>query len=156
MTQHTTRAEQAQSKDWDNPDIFWVPEKWKQRLALAGLTHRWIRITEGDGRIDRRLSMRLQEGWKLVRPEEIPEWEAPPTMNYGGKYEGIVAINDAALAVCNKERAEQRQKLSEKKASLMAGAVRENLKELNTRKMPVYDDSRNTSVVGGRKVEFQK
>jgi hypothetical protein len=156
MSEHTTQKELAQQRDWDNPDLFWVPEKWLNRIRLQGLIHRWLRVTEEGGRIDRRLSLRLQEGWKLVKPEECPEWEQPPTGNYGGNYNGIIAVGDAALAVCSREKAFMRKAATERRAVAMESAVREGLKELNTRKMPVFDESKSSTSIGGRKVEFAK
>tara|TARA_R110000868_G_scaffold109022_2_gene297038 strand:- start:162 stop:611 length:450 start_codon:yes stop_codon:yes gene_type:complete len=146
-------ARKESKKTWadDQTDDLKLPNAYLTRLKSQGLVYRWLRYTEGTDKQDRRLVSRFNEGWRLVKAEELPEWESPPTGT--GKYAENIILGDLVLAVCPEEKAKDRQERNEARAEEMATAFRKNLMRTSDAKYPISDESKISST-GGRRVNF--
>jgi hypothetical protein len=154
MSDRTSRADAMRDEAWEEPDPLWIPPSFKKRMAENGNVVRWIRFTEGDEKVDRRLAQRFHQGWRFVKPGECPEWEFPPTVEHA-KFSEMIAVGDVALAICPKEMADRLKRIAEKRAKDMHDAVKHNLTSQNSSgKMPVRDDSKQYVTTGGRQPKF--
>lgn len=157
MVERGTRRVEDRDDPLEEPDHLWIPPEFKKRMKSNGMSVRWLRYTEDYVRSDRRLQSRFQQGWEFVKPEDIPEWKNPPTIEFG-KNPSLIVVGDLALAVCPKKITDRLQAISEKKAADLKQAVKNNFREAANKPLnkytPVYDEGNERVTTGGRQPKF--
>ena len=58
---------------FEEPNALEVPDSVKARFDAEGMAYRWIRISVRGVDDVLNVGKRLQEGWVLVAPDEVPE-----------------------------------------------------------------------------------
>lgn len=153
MSERLSREDTMRDAAWDEPDPLWIPPPFIKRMREHGNVVRWIRFTEGEDRVDRRLAQRFHQGWRFVKPDECPEWEYPPTIEHE-KFAHMIAVGDVALCICPKVNSDRAKSIAEKRASDMTEAVRNNLMGQQNKAMPLQDSSRSFTTTGGKQPRF--
>lgn len=151
MARRLVEERNPREENWDEPDALWIPPRFLARMKSEGFVVRWIRFTEGDGREDRRLIQRLHRGWQFLKPEEVQEWDHPPTADFG-RFPNLIAVGDVALARCPETEAYKDKRHAEVMADRQLQAVKHNLMAGNNKTMPISDDSKIKD--RGRAVRF--
>lgn len=152
MTTRPTRSAEARKREWQEPNELDVPEILKDRLRSEGYETRWIRVLLTDGKPDAvNVMTRLREGYEFVKVDDAPEWEAPPSMEFG-KHGNLIQIGDLALAKLPIEISQSRKRQMAEKTKNLTDAINRQLyenKALNER-MPIRNSSQSQTFKGGR------
>jgi len=147
-----TREQETRRKEWKEPNELDVPDNLKDRLKSEGYETRWIRILMSDGKPDAvNVMTRLREGYEFVKVDESPEWEAPPSIEYG-KHGNLIVIGDLALAKLPTEVSDSRKRQMREKTANLTDAINRQLyenRQLNER-MPISNNSKSQTYKGTR------
>jgi hypothetical protein len=128
-----TRDSETRKKVWQPPSTLDVPP------APDGFVYRWIRESM-NGKMDvQNMTKKLREGYELVKPNEVPGFEAPTIQD--GKHEGYVGVGGLILAKFPEEFAEQRDAYYRGMADQQQEAIDNDLMKESNKAMPL--DKRN-------------
>jgi len=145
--EETVHLDENFSLDTDRLEI---PEALRKRYAAKGLELRWIRYRQGEKEDYSNISRKMRVGWKFVSPDDVPEIaHATQVMNFG-RYNGLVTIEDVALAVNTKANIKRLRELKAEKARRQMAAEDEKL----ARFKDIRKNSK-TSVTTGKRVSFE-
>lgn len=106
-----------------------------------GYVYRWVRVILGGKDDVQNISRYMRGGWEFVKPEEL-QGKAFPVRDFG-KLEGIVGINDVALAKLPEDIREARIELADDKAKSLEASVKHQLGQLQDSKMPIHNESKS-------------
>lgn len=148
VSNRTSRS--AETRDTNARKKVWAPaSSLDTPTPPDGIKYRWIRA-EYLGNEDRKnVSMKFREGWELVRPEEVPNFEMP--IMEDGKHAGYIGVGGLMLCKIDEDLIAQRNQYYQNKTELQMEAVDNNLMKEQHPSMPISKPERQSRVsFGGR------
>lgn len=124
----------AQTDDRILPELPPAPE---------GYVYRWVRVILGGKDDVQNISRYMRGGWEFVKPEEL-EGKGFPVRDFG-KLEGIIGINDVALAKLPEDIRDARIELADGRAKNLEASVKHQLGQLQDSKMPIHNESKSST-----------
>lgn len=130
-----------------------IPELPEELKSSQEFVFRWIRV-QLDGEWDiKNIRRRESEGWVWVRSDEYSGLELFPAVA-GGNLDGVVGIDDLALAKLPRKISEERKAMNERRAGELMQAVDNQLMRENDPRMPLVNES-VTKVRRGKQAAFE-
>jgi hypothetical protein len=108
-----------------------------------GYVYRWVRVILGGKDDIQNISRYQRGGWEFVKPEEL-EGKGFPVRDFG-KLEGIIGINDVALAKLPEDIRDARIELADGRAKGLEASVKHQLGQLQDSRMPIHNESKSTT-----------
>ena len=140
---------------FEEQDNLHIPEEVITRFSNEGMTLGWLRITLKGQEDYKYIGKKIQEGWKFVGKEEVPEMEQTSIVRDEGRYSGAVCRGDIALGKIPTKLFQSRNEFYRKKSDQLMDAVNSQLMRGNNSRMPITNTSKST-VTKGRQPTFQK
>lgn len=135
-----TRESQSRIETWKPPSL--LPEP----TPSADWVYRWVRKSIRGEADPSNVSMRLREGWTIVKAEDHPEVMAEIMMNESKA--GTIEVGGLILCKTSRTLADQRNRYYEDMTRKQADAVNNNLMKENDSRMPLFKES-STKVTFG-------
>ena len=144
----TSRA--SETRDKVKKPVTWAPpSSLDAPPAPNGYRHRWIRVETLGFDDTKNVSVKMTEGWELVRSDEYPESNYP-TMNTG-KYSGVIGVGGLVLARIPEEIALAREAYYNKQTKDRDEAVKNDILKEQHPSMPINNDRQTRVTFGGSK-----
>ena len=145
----TSRASQTRSKS-ERPKVWVPPSSLDAPPAPDGFRYRWIRAEVVGFQDTKNITVRLREGYELVRAEEIENADDYPGLEEG-KYKGVIGVGGLLLAKVPEEIARQRSEYMTNRHQERDEAVANDLLKEQDQRMPINVDRQSRVTFGGTK-----
>ncbi len=143
QTTRTTRSSQERKKVWTPPKAFSAP------AVPEGYKARWVRRKFKTADDDDNVISRKEQGYEVVRPEQLAPGAIEPRTVEEGRHQGVVSSGDLILMMVPEEIANQRNEYYGSQADKMQKAVDQELDKEEDNKMPLQRINK-TKVKTGR------
>jgi hypothetical protein len=135
-----TREAEARTETWKPPSVLPDPEEHPDWVF------RWVRKSLRGDSDPSNVSMRLREGWAVVRAEDHPEIMTQILMNESKS--GMIEIGGLILCKTARNVADQRNRYYEQMTKRQTEAVDNNLMKENDSRMPLFKESKTKVTFG--------
>ena len=138
-----SRETQLRRKPWTPPSHLEAPE------PPQGFVHRWIRVAMRGEEDKMNVHAKLREGWKPVRSDEYPNFEAPVIDD--GQYQGVIGQGGLMLCRIPEETAQERNEYYGGRTREQMSAVDQDLMKEQHPSMPITNSRQSRVTFGGAK-----
>ena len=145
----TSRADQTRSKS-ESPKVWVPPSSLDAPPAPDGFRYRWIRAESVGFQDTKNISVRLREGYELVRAEEVENASDYPVLEEG-KYKGVIGVGGLLLAKVPTEIAKQRMDYMANRHQQRDEAINNDLMKEQDQRMPINVERQSRVTFGGTK-----
>lgn len=144
----TTRDKETRRKPWKPPAMLETPP------PPPGYKYRWLRESVMNEADKGNMMKRIREGFELVRPEEIEEYEnfQLPVMDEG-KHAGVIGVGGLVLAKIPEEIVEERNAYFSEMTRNQLDAIDAELAKESNPNMPIHAPSRKSHTTFGNPIK---
>ena len=146
---NTSRASQTREKS-ERPKVWVPPSSLDAPPAPDGFRYRWIRAEVTGFQDTKNITLRIREGYELVRAEEVENASDYPVLEEG-KYKGVIGVGGLLLAKVPIEIAKQRMEYMTGKHQERDQAVNNDLMKEQDQRMPINVERQSRVTFGGTK-----
>lgn len=130
-----------------------IPEIPQELKDDADFVFKYLRVILDGSWDNKNISSRMRDGWEFVKRSDYPALEKFPDFA-GGELDGVVGIDDLALARLPRWVAIKRQELAHRRAEQQMQHVMSELYADHDPRAPIINESR-TQVRRGRGAHFE-